>query len=66
MMVDYENDDGTFEKLNLQVFLFRVITFNVDRLFHLHNIMLPLLVGYCYTPSDFRYKRNVTRFRNLI
>jgi len=66
MLIDYECDDGKLEKINLQDYLDRLVTFTIQRLFSLHNIMFPLLMSFAYVPSDRRYARNVKRFRDII
>lgn len=66
VQLDYENDDGTIDRISLTGVMSRLFSFTVNRIFHLHNIMFPQFIGCAYMPSDWRYKRNVQRFRGAL
>ena len=65
-MLDYEQADGKTVNIDLADYLDRLITDTITRLFTPHNLLFPLFVWAIYSPTDYRYNRNVQRYRDLI
>jgi len=61
--LDYEGANGV-ETMILPDYLDKVIVDACFRPFNIHNLLFPLFCWVIYAPSDWRYGRNVKRFRN--
>ena len=66
LKIDYENEDGTVEKISMGDYIPRLFSASFQRVFALNNLLLPRFIQYIYMPSDFRYKRNANRLRSHI
>jgi cytochrome P450 len=62
-VLDYETAQGV-KKLPLAEYLDKLIIDTVHRMFAPHNLIFPLFIWTTYMPQDFRYKRNIQRFRD--
>lgn len=65
-LFEYENAEGKLIKLDLSDYLDALINDTISRLFMPHNLMFPLFVASCYSPTDWRYARNIDRFRAIL
>jgi len=63
--LDYEGPNGK-ESLYMPNYLDRMITDGCIRIFSVPNILFPLFVWSTSMPNDWRYARNVARFRKEI
>ncbi len=63
--LDYEAAEGV-HKMSLAVFLDRLIKDSLDRTMTANHALFPSLIWAIYTPRDFRYRRNIQKFRGEI
>lgn len=47
-------------------YMAKMIADTITRMFAAHNILFPLFCWLIYLPSDWRYNRNIQRFRDLL
>jgi len=64
--IEYENKDGGRQMMDLAEFLDQLIIDTVHRMFAPHNILFPNFIWATYMPQDWRYARNVKKFRTEI
>jgi hypothetical protein len=65
-IIDYENANGSIQKLTIAEFMEHLIADTLSRMLDLNNLLFPLLVWMTYLPSDWRYARNNQRLRNFV
>jgi hypothetical protein len=65
LQLDYETKSGV-KRVDLTEYLDQLIIDTTHRMFAPQNLVLPLLIWAVYIPSDWRYYRNVQRFRATI
>lgn len=63
--LDYETATG-IKSVDLTEYLDQLIIDTVHRMFAPHNLFFPLFIWAIYMPADWRYARNVKRFRDQI